>query len=126
MMAVAEPESAHDTATPARRPPPKRTSFVVVEHGAKSPSGPQSDLERDLAREAQEERELNKEVLTFFFEQHDRSKLSQVDALLEANAGRLDEFFLEISSSYAGGFGGLSMAFLVVDEQKRLEDALAE
>ena len=74
-----------------------------------------------LDAEEEEERALNREVLRFFFEQHDPAQLTKIDELLHANRHRLDEFFLEISSAYSAGYGGLSMAFLIVEEERKLK-----
>ena len=56
-----------------------------------------------LALEKDDERAINEAVLRFFFEEHDRDRLNEIDALLDANRGREELLFVELSQAYAGG-----------------------
>jgi len=64
---------------------------------------------------------VNKAVLKFFFEEHDPTRVQEVDQLLAANAGREETLFVELSAQYPEP--SLEVAFAMVDADKKVEES---
>jgi len=64
---------------------------------------------------------VNRAVLKFFFEEHDPSRVNQVDELLKENVGREETLFLELSTQYPEP--SINVAFALVDAEKKIEES---
>ena len=64
--------------------------------------------------------DINQAVLKFFFEEHDPSRVKEVENLLQENIGREETLFVELSAQYPEP--SLPVAFAIVDAEKKIEE----
>jgi len=77
--------------------------------------------ELDNALSDGDERGVNAAVLKFFFEEHDPSRVNEIDGLLSSNQGREEAFFLELSTQYPEP--AIDVAFALMSAERKEEEA---